>query len=198
MRIIGVDPGTRVLGWGVIDLEGRKTTFVGCGAVSPPKSAKRVPERLAAIADALTEIIREHKPDLAAVERAFFGKNAAAALRVGEARGVVLAELARAGVRVEELTPAEVKRAVTGTGGARKQQVQLMVGAILDCKEPIEPLDASDALALAVCLAHRADVIEARRRSARRISAPDVESGAVTRAARRSARRSKKPGRTGS
>ncbi|MHC4506518.1 MAG: crossover junction endodeoxyribonuclease RuvC, partial [Planctomycetota bacterium] len=125
------------------------------GAVSPPKKVKRVPERLAAIADGLAETIREHRPDLAAVERAFFGKSATAALRVGEARGVALAELARAGVRVEELTPAEVKRAVTGTGGARKQQVQLMVGAILGCEKPIEPLDASDALALAVCLAHR-------------------------------------------
>lgn len=175
----------------MIDLEGRKTTLVACGAVSPPKGAKKVPERLAAIADAFARTIAEHKPDLAAVERAFFGKNATAALRVGEARGVALAELARAGVRVEELTPAEVKKAVTGTGGARKQQVQLMIGAILGCAEPIRPLDASDALALAVCLAHRTDIIEARRRSARRVGAPDVESGA----GKRAARRSKKPGR---
>lgn len=172
MRIIGVDPGTRVLGWGVIDLDGRKLALVDCGALSPPKGAKSVPERLAAIADAFARTIGELHPELAAVERAFFGKNATAALRVGEARGVALAELARAGVRVEELTPAEVKKALTGTGGARKQQVQLMVGAVLGCEKPVEPLDASDALALAVCLAHRTDFIEARRRSARSSKGP--------------------------
>ncbi len=155
MRILGVDPGTQVLGWGVIEVEGRKMSLVDCGAVSAPKEARGVPERLAAIGDEFAKIIRKYRPDAAAVERAFFGKNAASALRVGEARGVVLAELARAGVRVEEVTPTEVKRAVTGTGGARKKQVQLMVGAILGCSRPIESTDASDALAAAVCLAHR-------------------------------------------
>ena len=170
MRLIGVDPGTQTLGWGVIDIEGRTLTLVACGAHSAPKDAKSrksVAVRLAAIADSLAETIREYRPDVAAVERAFFGKNANAALRVGEARGMALAELARAGVRVEELTPAEVKRAVTGSGGARKQQVQMMVGAILGCRKLIEPLDASDAVAMAVCLAHRLGPDGERRQSAR-------------------------------
>ena len=168
MRLIGVDPGTQTLGWGVIDVRGRKLSLVACGAHRAPKRTRSVAARLAAIADALAETVREHSPDVAAVERAFLGKNASAALRVGEARGIVLAELARAGVRVEELTPAEVKRSVTGTGGARKAQVQMMVGAILGCSEPIEPLDASDAVAMAICLAHRLGPDGARRRSARK------------------------------
>jgi len=155
VRLIGIDPGTQTLGWGVIDVEGRKLSLVACGAHSAPKSAKSVAARLAAIGDKLAETIKEHRPDVAAVERAFFGKNASAALRVGEARGVALAELARAGVRVEELTPAEVKKALTGSGAARKPQVQMMVGAVLGRREPIEPLDASDAVAIAICLAHR-------------------------------------------
>jgi len=155
VRLIGIDPGTQTLGWGVVDVEGRDLSLVACGAHSAPKSAKSVAARLAAIGDRLAETIREHRPDVAAVERAFFGKNASAALRVGEARGVALAELARAGVRVEELTPAEVKKALTGSGAARKPQVQMMVGAVLGRGEPIEPLDASDAVAIAICLAHR-------------------------------------------
>ena len=100
MRLIGIDPGTQTLGWGVMDVKGRKLTLVACGAHSAPKRAKSVAVRLAAIGDLLAETIRVHRPDVAAVERAFFGKNASAALRVGEARGVALAELARAGVRV--------------------------------------------------------------------------------------------------
>jgi crossover junction endodeoxyribonuclease RuvC len=167
VRLIGIDPGTQTLGWGVIDVRGRTLTLVACGAHSAPKRAKSVAARLAAIADALAATVREHRPDVAAVERAFFGKNASAALRVGEARGVALAELARAGVRVEELTPAEVKKAVTGTGAARKAQVQMMVGAILGCPKPIQPLDASDAVAMAICLAHRLGPDGARVRSGR-------------------------------
>ncbi|MHC5058623.1 MAG: crossover junction endodeoxyribonuclease RuvC [Planctomycetota bacterium] len=167
MRLIGIDPGTQTLGWGVIDVRGRTLTLVACGAHAAPKRAKSVAARLAAIADALAETVREHRPDVAAIERAFFGKNAAAALRVGEARGAALAELARAGVRVEELTPAEVKKALTGTGAARKAQVQMMVGAVLGRREPIEPLDASDAVAIAICLAHRLGPDGARVRSGR-------------------------------
>ncbi len=167
MRLMGIDPGTQTLGWGVIDIEGRTLTLVACGAHSAPRRSSSVAVRLAAIADLLAETIAEHNPDVAAVERAFFGKNASAALRVGEARGVALAELARGGVRVEELTPAEVKKAVTGSGAARKPQVQMMVSAILGRREPIEPLDASDAVAMAICLAHRLGPDGARLPSAR-------------------------------
>jgi len=167
VRLIGIDPGTQTLGWGVIDIERRKLSLVACGAHSAPRRAKSVAERLAAIADLLAETIREHHPDVAAVEQAFFGKNASAALRVGEARGAALAELGRAGVRVEELTPAEVKKALTGSGAARKPQVQMMVGAVLGRREPIEPLDASDAVAIAICLAHRLGPDGSRVRSGR-------------------------------
>ena len=159
MRLLGVDPGTRALGWGIVTLE-KNPRLVACGAVRA-KRREATPKRLARMADGLAEIVREHEPDRAAVEKAFFGKSAASALRIGEARGAVLAELARAGVPVEEITPAEVKRSVAGNGAAHKRQVQTMVTAILGLAEPPEPLDASDALAVALCLAHRT------RRSAR-------------------------------
>jgi crossover junction endodeoxyribonuclease RuvC len=154
MRLLGVDPGTQVLGWGVVDLVHADPVYVECGAVVAPRGAP-VPERLAYIADCLRDVIRRLAPEAAAVEKAFFGRNANAALRVGEARGVALAELARAGVSVDELTPSEVKKAVTGTGSAQKGQVQRMVAALL--KRPClpEPADAADALAIAICLAHR-------------------------------------------
>ena len=153
MRLLGVDPGTLILGWGIVTLE-KNPRLVACGAIRAKRS-DAAPERLAQMGDVLAGVIREHRPDLAAVEKAFFGKSAAAALRLGEARGVVLAELARAGVPVEEITPKEVKRAVVGTGAAHKRQVHRLVTAILGLAEPPEPLDVSDALAIAVCLAHR-------------------------------------------
>jgi crossover junction endodeoxyribonuclease RuvC len=159
MRLLGVDPGTEVLGWGVVTLE-KSPKLIACGVLRA-KRRETPPQRLAHMADGLAEVIREQRPDRAAVEKAFFGKSAASALRIGEARGVVLAELARAGVPVEEITPSEVKRAVVGSGAAHKRQVQRMVTAILGLAEPPEPLDASDALAVALSLAHRT------RRSAR-------------------------------
>ena len=154
MRLLGVDPGTHLLGWGVIDIKGKSPAYVACGALKGA-TGKPVAVRLARIADELSALIREHHPDRAAVEKAFFGKNANAALRVGEARGMALTELARAGIPVEELTATEVKKAVTGTGGAHKSQVQRMVAALLGLRTLPKPADASDALAIAICLAHR-------------------------------------------
>jgi crossover junction endodeoxyribonuclease RuvC len=168
VRLLGVDPGTRTVGWGVIETRGRSPSLVACGACRAPKGARGVPERLAALADALGEVVHEHRPDAAAVERAFFGKNAEAALRVGEARGAILACLAREGVPVHEVTPAEVKRAVTGTGAAHKTQVQTMTAAVLGLDRPPEPLDASDAVAAAVSLAHRLTAPGGPPRPARR------------------------------
>jgi crossover junction endodeoxyribonuclease RuvC len=168
VRLLGVDPGTQLLGWGVIDVSGKNTTYVACGALKAPGS-KPVAVRLAAIADALRDLISEYKPDRGAVEKAFFGKNANAALRVGEARGMALTELARAGVPVEELTATEVKKAVTGTGGAHKSQVQRMVAALLGLRTVPTPADASDALAIAICLAHRLSSPRSAR-SVRRLS----------------------------
>ncbi len=168
-RLMGVDPGTQVVGWGVVDLDGRRPVFVACGAIRAKDRKAPVGERLASIADKLAELVREYEPDAAAVEKAFFGKSAASALRVGESRGVILAELARAGVPVEELAPREVKKAVTGTGSAEKRQVQLMITAILGLTKSPEPLDASDAVAMAITLAHRTTIPSPgpKRRSAR-------------------------------
>ena len=154
MRLMGIDPGTQVLGWGVVDLPGRNSVYVDCGAIIAPKKAP-IAERLASIGDQLSETIARFAPTHAGVEKAFFGRNANAALRVGEARGVALAELARANVEVTELTATEVKKAVTGTGAARKAQVARMVGALMGLAKPPEPEDAADALAIAICLAHR-------------------------------------------
>ena len=160
---MGVDPGTHVVGWGVIELDGARPRLVASGAITA-RPRDPVPAKLAAVADGLAELVRMHRPDAAAVEKAFFGKNATAALRIGEARGAVLAELARAGVPVEEVTPAEVKKAVTGTGAAHKRQVQMMTAAILGLREPETRLDVTDALAAAICLAHRVGVAKDGRR----------------------------------
>jgi len=153
-RVIGIDPGSRVTGWGVIELQGRRMALVACGAVTADER-EPVPRRLALLADGLRRVLRTYRPEAAAVELAFFGKSASASLRIGEARGAALVELARAGVPVEEFTPSEVKKSVTGRGDAHKRQVQCMAGALLGCARAPEPLDASDALAAAICLAHR-------------------------------------------
>lgn len=166
MRLLGVDPGTHVIGWGVIELQGGCMKLAGCGAVVAPED-RVVAERLAYLADGLRGVIRRYRPDVAAVELAFFGKNASASLRVGESRGAALVELARAGIPVEEFAPSEVKKAVTGRGAAHKRQVQCMVGALLGCRPAPDPLDASDALATAICLAHRLRMRQALARPVR-------------------------------
>ena len=154
MRIIGIDPGTLTAGWGVIDCDGGEATPVAWGAVRAKRN-KPVPERLFEIVSRLEEVIAEHAPEAASVEEAFYGESVQSALRIGEARSAVIVACRKAGLTVEQFTPAEVKKSVTGNGRAHKSQVALMVKALLGLDEPPSPADASDALAVALALCHR-------------------------------------------
>ena len=153
-RIIGVDPGTRVVGYGIIDCVGNKMSLVTCGVINVSK-LKTIPEKLGEISRELTEIVSKHKPVTGAVEQAFFHKNVRTAIRIGEGRGVAMAALNLGGVEVFEPTPTEIKKAATGNGQASKEQVQEMVRVLLGMSAKTEWLDASDALAGAICCAHR-------------------------------------------
>jgi crossover junction endodeoxyribonuclease RuvC len=148
MVILGVDPGTRKLGWGVVTREGSRLRHRGHGVVELDPDAS-LAERLAVIETELSEVIRRFGPDMGSVESIFFHKDAQAAAKLGHARGVVLLCLARAGVGVAEYPPARVKRTVAGNGGADKRQVAQIVRVLLGL-DGIPELDASDALALAI------------------------------------------------
>jgi crossover junction endodeoxyribonuclease RuvC len=154
MIVLGIDPGSAALGYGVIDDTGGRLRSLefGCLVTSPDLP---LGERLVAIHEAVAGLIASHQPVLVGVERLFFSRNVQTAFAVGQARGVVLLAAAQAGVPVREATPNEVKLAVAGYGSADKVQVQQMVAAILGLAEPPRPDDAADALAMAICVAHR-------------------------------------------
>lgn len=148
MVILGIDPGTRRLGWGVVTREGSRLRHQGHGVVVLDPEAT-LAERLAVIESELSSVIRRFGPETGSVESLFFHKDAQAAAKLGHARGVVLLCLARAGVAVAEYAPARVKRTVAGNGGADKRQVAQIVRMLLGLDSAPE-LDASDALALAI------------------------------------------------
>ncbi len=154
MIILGIDPGTALLGYGLIERTGPRLRAIDHGVVST-SSKLTLPERLEAIHLALTDLIELHQPAIVGVERLFFTKNAQTAFAVGQARGVVLLAAAQHCLEVREATPNEVKVAVAGHGRANKEQVQRMVQAILGLAEIPEPDDAADALAIAICVANR-------------------------------------------
>jgi crossover junction endodeoxyribonuclease RuvC len=154
LRILGVDPGTLILGYGVVDLDGSRLAAVEFGAIRA-RRGESIERRLGFIQSELETVIRRSRPDVLAIERVFAGKSIPSAIRIGEARGAVLAIAARAGVPVVEYTPAEVKKAVTGSGRAAKEQIQEMVKIIFGLKEVPRPADAADALAIAVCHSNR-------------------------------------------
>jgi crossover junction endodeoxyribonuclease RuvC len=152
--ILGIDPGTAMLGYGVIERTGPRLRAIDFGVISTP-STLTLPERLEAIHLALTDLIELHAPSMVGVERLFFTKNAQTAFAVGQARGVVLLAAAQHDLEVREATPNEVKVATAGHGGAGKEQVGRMVQAILGLAEMPTPDDAADALAIAICVANR-------------------------------------------
>ena len=154
MRVIGIDPGTLVCGYGIVDAEGSRMKAVHFGAVRV-KDDMTFPERLVHIHNGLSEVIREHKPEVAAVERLFVGKNVRSAMRTGEGRGIAVLTAAIEGLPVYEYTPAEVKKGVVGVGRAHKTQVQEMVRIILGLEKVPRPQDAADALAIAICHCQR-------------------------------------------
>jgi crossover junction endodeoxyribonuclease RuvC len=148
MLVLGIDPGTRHLGWGLVSREGTRLCHVAHGVISPSASLP-LAERLVLIERELVEVISTHPPDAGAVESLFFHKDAQAAAKLGHARGVILLVLARAQIATFEYAPAKVKRIISGHGGADKQQVALMMRSLLNLTT-LPRADATDALALAV------------------------------------------------
>ena len=155
MRVLGIDPGTRFLGFGIVESSGRATRYVGHGVVRTNADAP-LAERLLQISDELQRVISVFKPQVVAVEGVFTNKNARSALILGHARGVALLLAAQAGIAVHEYAPARVKKSVGAGGNDGKDAVARMVTRLLELKEPLERSAAYDALAVALCHAHQA------------------------------------------
>ena len=149
-RILGVDPGTRNVGWGVIEVDGPRVTSVAYGTLRA-KPTETLALRLLALGRGLREVIADHRPHEAAIEEAFYGRDVRSALRIGEARGALQLVLAESGLAVTGYSNNVVKKAVTGVGRAAKEQVQGMVRRILHLDGPVASADAADALAIALC-----------------------------------------------
>lgn len=149
MRIIGIDPGTGILGFGVVDVVKGKFRMVDAGVVATPAHTP-LDVRLEDIYDSLTDIIAETKPDVMSIEKLFFAKNVTTAMSVSHARGVAMLAGRKAKLPIAEYTPMQIKQTVTGYGGADKKQVQEMVRIQLGLKEAPQPDDCADALAAAI------------------------------------------------
>lgn len=152
IRIIGIDPGLRRTGWGLVEIEGNKLTYVACGSVETNDRAS-LAERLVTLHDGLSRIVDEFRPEEAAVEATFVSKDASATLKLGQARGIAMLVPARAGLGVAEYAPNLVKKTIVGAGHADKAQIRLMIGVLLPKADP-KSHDAADALAIAVTHAH--------------------------------------------
>ncbi len=152
MRIIGIDPGTGILGFGVIDAERGVTKLVDAGVVTTPAHTP-LPDRLEDIYTSLTEIIKDTKPTVMAIEKLFFAQNVTTAISVSHARGVAMLTGRQANLRIEEYTPLQIKQTLTGYGKADKKQVQEMVRIQLKLKDVPKPDDCADALAAAIMCA---------------------------------------------
>lgn len=149
MRIIGIDPGTGILGFGVIDVIGGKTTMVEAGVIRTPPHTP-LDERLEEIFDGLTEIIKDTKPSVMSIEKLFFARNVTTAMSVSHARGVAMLTGRKGGLLIAEYTPLQIKQTLTGYGKADKKQVQEMVRIQLGLLETPKPDDCADALAAAI------------------------------------------------
>ena len=149
MRILGIDPGTGIVGFGVIDTDGRRHTLVDAGVIRTPAN-QDLELRLQTIYESLQEIIAETKPEIMVVEKLFFAKNVTTAMSVSHARGVIMLSGVQAGVKIVEYTPLQIKQALTGYGRAEKHQIQEMVRVSLRLKTIPKPDDCADALAAAL------------------------------------------------
>ncbi len=157
MKVLGIDPGSETLGWGVVEGEGLKYRLVDFGTVkSSPKES--FSKRVLKIGDGVGEVIEKFQPDVISVEEAFYATNVKVALKLGQVRGVVLYLGEKAGLEVAEYSPRLVKQTVVGYGNAEKHQVQEMVRLLLKMKTVPQPHDAADALANAICHFHHAGV----------------------------------------
>jgi crossover junction endodeoxyribonuclease RuvC len=152
IRILGIDPGLRRTGWGVVEADGNRLVFVACGSVHTEDGAS-VAARLVAIHDGLVRVLDEYRPEEAAVEATFVNKDAGATLKLGQARGIALLVPARTGILVAEYAPNVVKKSIVGAGHGDKSQVRMMLSVLLPKAEP-QTHDAADALAIAITHAH--------------------------------------------
>jgi crossover junction endodeoxyribonuclease RuvC len=153
MIVLGIDPGTATTGFGVLRVDGSRVRVLDVGVILTP-ARDPLPQRLRSIYEGVNTLMDTHQPDTVATERLFFGRNTTNALSVGRAIGVVLLAVAQRSLPWAEYTPMQVKIAVTGYGGADKQQVQYMITRLLGLKETPRPDDAADALSIALCHAH--------------------------------------------
>lgn len=148
--MLGIDPGTAVTGYGVVDFDGRIPTLVECGVIRTVAKAP-LATRLKHIHDGVSELIARHAPTSMAVEDVFYARNVRTTIVLGHARGVILLAGETSGLSIEQFPPAEIKKAITGAGGATKEQVQFMVAKLLRLKHAPEPSDAADGVAAALC-----------------------------------------------
>jgi crossover junction endodeoxyribonuclease RuvC len=169
IRILGIDPGLRRTGWGVVEIAGNRLGFIGCGSVTS-NDRDDMATRLLAIHDGLMRILDEFQPDEAAVEATFVNKDAQATLKLGQARGIAMVVPARAGVPVAEYAPNVVKKSIVGAGHGDKVQVRMMIGVLLPKADPASH-DAADALAIAVTHAHHRQSVVLRVAAAAKVAA---------------------------
>jgi crossover junction endodeoxyribonuclease RuvC len=160
IRIIGIDPGLRRTGWGVIEVLGNSLRFVGSGTVTSDDKAE-LAFRLCQLHDGLEAVLREHRPLEAAVEQTFVNRDATATLKLGQARGIAMLVPARAGLAVAEYAPNAIKKSVVGAGHADKKQIHMMVRVLMP-KAVFDSDDAADALAIAICHAHHRQSVTVR------------------------------------
>ncbi|MFC1632766.1 crossover junction endodeoxyribonuclease RuvC [Patescibacteria group bacterium] len=158
--ILGIDPGIERTGFGIIESAGKNIKLIDQGCITT-SSKDTAAQRLLDIEEDLQELLAQHKPNTLAIEKLFFAKNVTSALAVGQARGVILLTCAKAGLSIFEYNPMQVKVAVTGYGGADKEQMEKMVQKLMNLDFVPAPDDVNDALALAICHAHNQSFIEA-------------------------------------
>jgi crossover junction endodeoxyribonuclease RuvC len=152
IRILGIDPGLRRTGWGLVEAVGNRLIYVACGSLETSERAA-LGDRLVIIHDGLAQVIEQYRPHEAAVENTFVNANAVATLKLGQARGIAMLVPAKAGLVVAEYAPNVVKKTVVGAGHGEKAQIRMMIGVLLPKADP-QSEDAADALAIAVCHAH--------------------------------------------
>ena len=159
VRIIGIDPGSRVTGYGIIEKDGHRLGFVSCGTIRTEQE-KDFSRRLLIIFEGLSEVMARHRPGVAAVEDVFVAHNPRSALKLGQARGTAVVAAMKQGIEVYDYSPRMIKQAVAGYGQAQKEQVQHMVCALLELSA-VPTNDAADALAVAICHAGHMDMLSA-------------------------------------
>lgn len=160
MLVLGIDPGSRVAGWGVIEVRGNSLKALAYGTVKTPTSIKELPGRIGHIFREFEAVVAKYQPDETAVENVFMAENARSALLLGQARAAAILPSVKAGIPVGEYTALQIKKATTGQGRAEKRQVGKMVCRILGLKETPKPADVTDALAVAICHIHSAPFLK--------------------------------------